>query len=172
MGQVPEEYEIVLPEVPEHINIEVNKEQELLKEWSNICKDNGLSQDIFNRGVNAFVNNEIAGLPDMQQEMQKLGDNANSRIEAADLWSKKYLTPESYDSLSKLASTAEGVKAIEEIMSLTKTQPLPNSNTVVDAELEENDLRSMMNDPRYYDPSQRDPAYYDKVTRLYEKKYG
>jgi hypothetical protein len=108
----------------------------------------------------------------MQQEMQKLGDNANSRIEAADLWSKKYLTPESYDSLSKLASTAEGVKAIEEIMSLTKTQPLPNSNTVVDAELEENDLRSMMNDPRYYDPSQRDPAYYDKVTRLYEKKYG
>ncbi len=114
----------------------------------------------------------MAGLPDMQQEMQKLGDNANSRIEAADLWSKKYLTPESYDSLSKLASTAEGVKASEEIMSLTKTQPLPNSNTVVDAELEENDLRSMMNDPRYYDPSQRDPAYYDKVTRLYEKKYG
>ena len=172
MGQVPEEYEIVLPEVPEHINIEVNKEQELLKEWSNICKDNGLSQDIFNRGVNAFVNNEIAGLPDMKQEMQKLGDNANSRIEAADLWSKKYLTPESYDSLSRLASTAEGVKAIEEIMSLTKTQPLPNSNTVVDAELEENDLRSMMNDPRYYDPAQRDQAYYDKVTRLYEKKYG
>ncbi len=88
MGNIPEEYEIVVPEVPEHINIEVNKEQELLKEWSAICKDNGLSQDIFNRGVNAFVNNEIAGLPDMQQEMTKLGDNASSRIEAADLWSK------------------------------------------------------------------------------------
>ena len=172
MSNVPEEYEIVIPEVPEHINIEVNKEQELLKEWSNICKDNGLSQDIFNRGVNAFVNNEIAGLPDMQQEMTKLGDNANSRIEAADLWSKKYLTQESYDSISKLASTAEGVKAIEEIMNLTKTQPLPNSNTVVDAELDETDLRSMMNDPRYYDPAKRDQAYYDKVTKLYSKKYG
>tara|TARA_R100000988_G_scaffold101499_1_gene74521 strand:+ start:398 stop:1150 length:753 start_codon:yes stop_codon:yes gene_type:complete len=172
MGNIPEEYEIVVPEVPEHINIEVNKEQELLKEWSAICKDNGLSQDIFNRGVNAFVNNEIAGLPDMQQEMTKLGDNANSRIEAADLWSKKYLTPESYEVAAKIASTAEGVKALEEIMNITRTQPLPNSNTVVDAELDETDLRSMMNDPRYYDPAKRDQAYYDKVTKLYSKKYG
>ena len=172
MSNVPEEYEIVIPEVPEHINIEVNKEQELLKEWSNICKDNGLSQDIFNRGVNAFVNNEIAGLPDMQQEMTKLGDNASSRIEAADLWSKKYLTPESYEVAAKIASTAEGVKALEEIMNITRTQPLPNSNTVVDAELDETDLRSMMNDPRYYDPAKRDQAYYDKVTKLYSKKYG
>ena len=57
-------------------------------------------------------------------------------------------------------------------MNLTKTQPLPNSNTVVDAELDETDLRSMMNDPRYYDPAKRDEAYYNKVTKLYEKKYG
>ena len=166
------EYKIVIPEVPEHINIEVNKDQELLKEWSAICKENNLSQEMFNRGVNAFVNNEIAGLPDTQQEMQKLGDNANSRVEAADLWSKKYLTPESYEVAAKMASTAEGVKALEEIMNLTKTQPLPNSNTVVDAELDETDLRSMMNDPRYYDPAKRDEAYYNKVTKLYEKKYG
>ena len=41
---VPEEYKIVIPEVPEHINIEVNKDQELLKEWSAICKENNLSQ--------------------------------------------------------------------------------------------------------------------------------
>ena len=156
----------------EHINIEVNKDQELLKEWSAICKENNLSQEMFNRGVNAFVNNEIAGLPDTQEEMAKLGDNANSRVEAADLWSKKYLTPESYEVAAKMASTAEGVKALEEIMNLTKTQPLPNSNTVVDAELDETDLRSMMNDPRYYDPAKRDEAYYNKVTKLYEKKYG
>ena len=169
---VPEEYKIVIPEVPEHINIEVNKDQELLKEWSAICRENNLSQEMFNRGVNAFVNNEIAGLPDTQEEMAKLGDNANSRVEAADLWSKKYLTPESYEVAAKMASTAEGVKALEEIMNLTKTQPLPNSNTVVDAELDETDLRSMMNDPRYYDPAKRDEAYYNKVTKLYEKKYG
>jgi mRNA deadenylase 3'-5' endonuclease subunit Ccr4 len=171
-GSIPEKYEIVMPEIPEDVNIEVNEEQELLKEWSNICKDNNLSQDVFNRGVNAFVNNEIAGLPNIKSEMEILGDNAKARLEAAELWSKKYLSNEAYDTMSRLATTADGVKAIEEIMNITKSKPLPNANTVVDAELEENDLRSMMNDPRYYDPSQRDPAYYAKVTKLYEKKYG
>ena len=172
LGSLPEKYEIVMPEIPEDINIEVNEEQELLKEWSNICKDNNLSQEVFNRGVNAFVNNEIAGLPNIESEMEVLGDNAKSRLEAAELWSKKYLSNEAYDAMSKLATTAEGVKAIEEIMNITKSKPLPNANTVVDAELEEGDLRSMMNDPRYFDPARRDQAYYDKVTRLYEKKYG
>lgn len=169
---VPEKYEIVLPEIPEEVNIEVNEDQELLKEWSNICKENNLSQDVFNKGVHAFVNNEIAGLPNLQSEMEQLGDNAKSRLEAAELWTKKYLSNEAYDAMSRLASTAEGVKAIEEIMNITKSKPLPNANTVVDAELEETDLRSMMSDPRYYDPARRDPAYYDKVTKLYEKKYG
>jgi len=169
---IPEKYEIVLPEIPEEVNIEVNEDQELLKEWSNICKENNLSQDVFNRGVNAFVNNEIAGLPNLKSEMEELGDNAKSRLEAAELWTKKYLSNEAYDAMSKLASTAEGVKAIEEIMNITKSKPLPNANTVVDAELEETDLRSMMNDPRYYDPSKRDEAYYNRVTKLYEKKYG
>ena len=69
---VPEKYEIVMPEIPKEINIEVNEEQELLKEWSSICKENNLSQDVFNRGVNAFVNNEIAGLPDIKAEMDNL----------------------------------------------------------------------------------------------------
>ena len=169
---VPEKYEIVMPEIPKEINVEVNEEQELLKEWSSICRENNLSQEVFNRGVNAFVNNEIAGLPNLNAEMEVLGDNAKSRLEAAELWTKKYLSNEAYDTMSKLASTADGVKAIEEIMNITKSKPLPNANTVVDAELDETDLRSMMNDPRYYDPSKRDEAYYNKVTKLYEKKYG
>jgi hypothetical protein len=169
---VPEKYEIVMPEIPKEINVEVNEEQELLKEWSSICRENNLSQEVFNRGVNAFVNNEIAGLPNLNAEMEILGDNAKSRLEAAELWTKKYLSNEAYDTMSKLASTADGVKAIEEIMNITKSKPLPNANTVVDAELDETDLRSMMNDPRYYDPSKRDEAYYNKVTKLYEKKYG
>ena len=169
---VPEKYEIVMPEIPKEINVEVNEEQELLKEWSSICRENNLSQEVFNRGVNAFVNNEIAGLPNLNAEMEILGDNAKSRLEAAELWTKKYLSNEAYDTMSKLASTADGVKAIEEIMNITKSKPLPNANTVVDAELDETDLRSMMNDPRYYDPAKRDEAYYNKVTKLYEKKYG
>lgn len=170
---VPESYEIKLPDgIPEDIQIDVNPEQPLMQEWQQICKDNGLSQDIFDKGVSAFVNNEISGLPNMQEEMAKLGDNAKTRVEAADLWSRKYLTPQSYDTIANLASTAEGVQAIEELMNLNKAKPLPNANTVVDAELDEGDLRAMMQDPRYWDQSRRDPAYVARVQGMFQKKYG
>jgi len=171
-SSVPESYEVRLPEVPEDVEITVDPEQELVKSWQQICKDNGLSQEVFDQGVAAFVNNEIAGLPNLQEEMSKLGDNARERIEAADLWSKKYLSTDAYDAIANLASTAEGVKALEEIMSLSKSKPLPNTNTVVDVELDERDLQSMMKDPRYWKEGMKDAAYIAKVTNLYQKKYG
>jgi len=171
-SSVPESYEVRLPEVPEDVEITVDPEQELVKSWQQICKDNGLSQEVFDQGVAAFVNNEIAGLPNLQEEMGKLGDNARERIEAADLWSKKYLSTDAYDAIANLASTAEGVKALEEIMSLSKSKPLPNTNTVVDVELDERDLQSMMQDPRYWKEGMKDPSYIAKVTNLYQKKYG
>ena len=171
-SSVPESYEVRLPEVPEDVEITVDPEQELVKSWQQICKDNGLSQEVFDQGVAAFVNNEIAGLPNLQEEMSKLGDNARERIEAADLWSKKYLSTDAYDAIANLASTAEGVKALEEIMSLSKSKPLPNTNTVVDVELDERDLHSMMQDPRYWKEGMKDPSYIAKVTNLYQKKYG
>jgi hypothetical protein len=171
-SSVPESYEVKLPEVPEDVEITVDPEQELVKSWQQICRDNGLSQEVFDQGVAAFVNNEIAGLPNLQEEMSKLGDNARERIEAADLWSKKYLSTDAYDVIANLASTAEGVKALEEIMSLSKSKPLPNTNTVVDVELDERDLQSMMQDPRYWKEGSKDQSYIRKVTDLYQKKYG
>ena len=172
-SSVPESYEVRLPQdIPEDVEITVDPEQELVKSWQQICRDNGLSQEVFDQGVAAFVNNEIAGLPNLQEEMAKLGDNARERIEAADLWSKKYLSTDAYDAIANLASTAEGVKALEEIMSLSRSKPLPNTNTVIDVELDERDLQSMMKDPRYWKEGMKDPAYIAKVTNLYQKKYG
>ena len=171
-SSVPESYEVRLPKVPEDVEITVDPEQELVKSWQQICRDNGLSQEVFDQGVAAFVNNEIAGLPNLQEEMAKLGDNARERIEAADLWSKKYLSTDAYDAIANLASTAEGIKALEEIMSLSRSKPLPNTNTVIDVELDERDLQSMMKDPRYWKEGMKDPAYIAKVTNLYQKKYG
>lgn len=172
-SSVPESYEVRLPQdIPEDVEITVDPEQDLVKSWQQICKDNGLSQEVFDQGVAAFVNNEIAGLPNLQEEMSKLGDNAKERIEAADLWSKKYLSTDSYNAIANMAATAEGVKALEEIMSLSRNKPLPNTNTVVDVELDERDLQSMMQDPRYWKDGSKDPAYIAKVTNLYQKKYG
>jgi hypothetical protein len=171
LKSAPEEYKVNLPELPENVDVTVSDEMEIVQWWKDTAKKNGLSQEQFDQGVEMFVNNAIATLPDMNAEMQKLGDNAKERVEAAELWSKKNLSPESYQTFSSVASTAEGVKVIEEIMKMTKDSPMPSTPTQVSVAPNLQDLKSMINDPRYYDSNRRDPAYVKRVEELFEKAY-
>ena len=171
LKSAPEEYKVNLPELPENVDVTVSDDMEIVQWWKDTAKKNGLSQEQFDQGVEMFVNNAIATLPDMNAEMQKLGDNAKERIEAAELWSKKNLSPESYQTFSSVASTAEGVKVIEEIMKMTKDSPMPSTPTQVSVAPNLQDLKSMINDPRYYDSNRRDPAYVKRVEELFEKAY-
>jgi len=168
-ANVPEKYEIKMPEIPEDINMEVHEDQPLLKWWGETARSMGLSQDQFNEGINQFVQNEINGLPNIDQEIQILGDNAKDRIESADLWAKKHLSENAYSTVAKLSSTAEGVKALEEIMALNKSAVMPQTPTAVDSKPSLNDLRSMMKDPRYWKDGDKDPAYIARVSKLFEQ---
>jgi len=171
LKSAPEEYKVNLPELPENVDVTVSDDMEIVQWWKDTAKKNGLSQEQFDQGVEMFVNNAMATLPDINAEMQKLGDNAKERVEAAELWSKKNLSPESYQTFSSVASTAEGVKVIEEIMKMTKDSPMPSTPTQVSVAPNLQDLKSMINDPRYYDSNRRDPAYVKRVEELFEKAY-
>ncbi len=171
LGKVPEEYKVNVPELPENVDVSVSEDMEIVQWWKDTAKQNGLSQEQFDEGVKVFIDNAMATLPDVNAEMQKLGDNSKERVEAAELWSKKNLSPESYNTFSSIASTADGVKAIEEIMKMTKDSPMPTTPTQVSVTPDLGDLKSMMNDPRYYDSNKRDDSYIKRVTELYEKAY-
>ena len=171
-ANVPEEYELKMPEIPEGIEMNLDKEIPLLKWWDNTAREKGLSQEEYNAGIKAFVDNQIDALPNLDNEKEQLGDNANARIEAADLWSKKNLSKESYEAIANFATTAQGVKALEEIMKLNKDAPIPETETAIEAAPSLEDLRSMMKDPRYWKDGERDQAYINKVSMMYEKYYG
>ena len=168
-AKVPEKYEIKMPDIPEDIDMEVHEDQPLLQWWSETAKSMGLSQDQFNDGINQFVQNEISGLPNVEAESQLLGDNAKDRIESADLWAKKHLSENAYNTVAKLSSTAEGVKALEEIMALNKSSVMPSSPTAVETKPSLEDLRSMMKDPKYWKDGEKDPAYIERVSKLFEQ---
>lgn len=168
-AKAPEEYVIPELELPEGVNVDINTEEPMLQWWADTARKAGLSQEQFAEGIEQFVNNEIAGLPDIQAEKELLGDNADQRIESANLWAKKNLTPDSYDAISQFAARADGVKVIEELMNLTKEAPIPQHETQIDVKPSLADLRSMMNDPRYHEDGKKDPAYIEKVTKLFNK---
>lgn len=168
----PEEYQIQTPELPDGIAIDVDPEMPLLQWWAETARTKGLSQEEFDAGINAFVQNEVNALPNAQAEKEILGDNADARIQSADLWAKKNLSQEAYDTVANLAGTANGVRAIEEIMGLTKDAPIPNTETKIDVSPDPLDLKAMMKDPRYWKDGEKDAAYIKKVTDLYEKYYN
>jgi len=166
---VPKEYEIKMPDdLPEDVQIDIDKDQPLMKWWSEKAKEMGFSQDQFNEGISQFINNEIGGLPNIEQEMLDLGDNAKERVESANLWAKKHLSEDAYNTISNLASTSNGIKTLEEIMSLNKKSVMPSTPTAIEGKPTLDDLRSMMKDPRYWKDGEKDNGYIQRVTKLFE----
>ena len=171
LSKVPESYKLNVPEMDENTKVTISEDMPIVKWWGKTAKEAGLSQEQYDSGVNAFIENATANLPNPELERQKLGDSGKERIEAANMWSKKHLSPDAYNAISSFASTADGVKALEEVMKLTKDSSMPTAPTQVDVAASMDDLKSMLNDPRYYDSARRDPAYVRRVTELYEKAY-
>jgi len=171
LQSVPEEYKLNVPELDGNVSLDINNDMPIVQWWNQTAKNAGLSQEQYDEGVKVFVDNAIANLPNTDLEIQKLGDAGRERVEAAELWSKKHLSPEAYNAISGFAATAEGVKALEEVMKLTKDSNMPTTQTQVDVSADIDDLKSMLKDPRYWDSSRRDPAYVKRVTELYEKAY-
>ena len=79
-------------------------------------------------------------------------------------WAKQNLRPEVYDAL---ASTAEGVIALYKMMS--SNEPMLGKEAGFEGELNEQSLRKMMKDPRYW--RDKDTAYINKITKGFEKLY-
>lgn len=171
LQNVPEEYKLNVPELDGNVSLDISNDMPIVQWWNQTAKNAGLSQEQYDEGVKVFVDNAIANLPNSDLEVQKLGDAGRERVEAAELWSKKHLSPEAYNAISGFAATAEGVKALEEVMKLTKDSNMPTTQTQVDVSADIDDLKSMLKDPRYWDSSRRDPAYVKRVTELYEKAY-
>ena len=135
----------------------------LLKWWADYSWENGLSQDEFNEGITKWA--EFTGLdqPDLEAVKKSLGDNANARVEAVQLFMNKFFPEDMQDAVAQLGTTAEGIKALELIQrSMQQTNVNPQASAPAKTTIE--DLMAKMKDPRYYDPARRDRAFVQEVT--------
>ena len=134
--------------------------------WSNFAWENGFSQDEFNEGLSRMLPPQ----PDLDAEVEKLGDNANARIEAVALWSQKNVPAEFESEIMRMGETAEGVQLLEHFMSALSDGGVSGDATTPTV-LGKQELESMMKDPRYWDNTRRDPAYVKQVDEGFAKLY-
>tara|TARA_Y100001951_G_scaffold103820_1_gene113604 strand:- start:295 stop:1041 length:747 start_codon:yes stop_codon:yes gene_type:complete len=159
---IPEKYE--LPALPEGITVEMVEENPMFSWWTNVAKENGMSQEEFEGGVVQYVDIMMGNQPDMETEMKVLGENGKARVDAVDAWAQKTFPPEEYEAIAfGLGSSAIGVQALERIIEMNKTGVKSEQFTQPEKKLTMADARAMMADPRYHDARYRDEAYVAKV---------
>ena len=100
-------------QIPEVLSEEEAATNPLLKEWAEYAWENGYSQEEFSHWVNKFAEYQDAQQPDLDQVRNDLGDNANQRIEAVQLFMNKFFPEEVQDAVAELGSSAAGIKALE-----------------------------------------------------------
>ena len=157
----------VLPEV---IDESQAVDNELLHWWSEFCFEHGYGQDKFADGIAKYASAIQEAIPDLDSEREKLGENADARIEALQLCANKFFDEGQMGALERLGQTSEGIEVLEKVMEALKGSSL-NGSAETQSGITEDDLKSMMQDPRYWKQGSRDAGFVQQVNDGFAKLY-
>ena len=158
-------------QLPDSIEPEDVADSDILQWWADHAFTYGFSQQEFAEGLEKIMDNALLDIPDPKEEMDKLGDNAEARVEAAALFSRQFFPEAHMESIERLAETAEGVQALEFIMEKLKS-PAIGSDATPSGQITEEGLREMMQDERYWHPARRNSDFVNQVTEGFQKLQG
>tara|TARA_R110000822_G_scaffold45294_8_gene121235 strand:- start:906 stop:1616 length:711 start_codon:yes stop_codon:yes gene_type:complete len=156
--------------LPDIIDEEQAVDNEMLAWWADHAHENGYSQEEFSDGIAKYAEHMASQGPDLETEKRSLGENAEARIEAVDLWANKFFPEEYSDQIELLGQSAQGIKMLEHFMKQSQ-QSTPAGQFQAPVSTTQDDLDTMMKDPRYWNPAKRDPAYVKSVQDGFSKLY-
>jgi hypothetical protein len=170
-ASAPESYEIKLPEdleIPTGVELNLSDEDPLVQWFFGFAKEKGLSQEDVSSAITEYVKLELAGMPDMEGELAKLGDYGKDRLQRVHNWLDKSLSQEEVQALSPLMTSAESIEALEKLMK--GASPMEFESDPPSPAMTLDELRQMQNDPRYW--RDKEPTFIKKVEEGYRRLYG
>ena len=145
-------------------------DNKLLEWWSQTSFENGYNQEEFNSGIMMYLEQISETLPNPEEEMVKLGDNANVRVEAVSLFANQYFPKNLIPTVELLASTAEGVQILEHIQEQTKGINISSPSQPIN-QINEAQLRDLMASDEYHNPTKRNPEVVRQVESGFKQLY-
>jgi hypothetical protein len=132
----PETYEAVLSEELTEAGVELVADDPMLEKAFELGKELNMSQEGMSKLINMYAEIQLAENKAYEEQraenMKLLGANASSRIDGINKWIDANLDNETAEGLRGIATTAEGIKAIEQLISKTKSAPVaPQDSTPV-----------------------------------------
>jgi hypothetical protein len=161
---------VISEEAQKLLDMGAATDNKLLDWWSQTAFDNGYNQEEFNQGIMMYLEQISETLPNPEEELVKLGDNANVRIEAASLFANQYFPKDLMPTVELLASTAEGVKVLEHIQEKHKGINVSTPSQPIN-QINEAQLRDLMASDEYHNPSKRNPEVVRQVESGFKQLY-
>ncbi len=171
-ANVPESPDRYQPDVPQDIlpegsEVNIDDNDPILQEFKQKAHDVGLSNEQFNELFQTYVKAQVQSLPDVEQEVQRLGDYGPQRVERVERWMQTHLSENAQQQMQTLAVNADTVALFEEMMELSGE---PKFQTTQDGEVQEgvtmDDLKKLQASEEY---RRGDKAVVQKVRNGYQK---
>lgn len=180
----PEEYELPLPDdIPEGARLD----EALLGEFRTLAHETGLTKETAKGLFDWYVKRQMEASKSSETEYQnyvkeseatlrkELGKNYDKGVDAAKKLLKTYGDAELVEFLdtSRLSSDPRFVRFMVTVAGHFGEDRLRTpDDAVMSGKITREKLQSMMRDPRYHDPSRRDPEFVRMVDQGYRKLFG
>ena len=156
-------------QLPEYVDDATDSE--LLNWWADHAFENGFGQEEFEKGIEMYAQAVQGSQPNLEEEAKKLGDNANDRVQAANLFANKFFPKDALPAIERMCESHEGIIALEAIMDAVRDGGYTEGSAAPGG-VTEDSLREMMQDERYWNPAKRDSGYVKQVQDGFSKLYG
>jgi len=174
----PESYEASLSDELIEAGVELLPDDPLMEKAIEFAKSSNMSQEGFNSMVQLYAESQLAEHLALDEykasQLESLGNNATQRIEGINKWASANLDPESYEGLKGVITTAEGVKAVEALISKTKNAPVAATDTAPAVSMTQTELDAMYfaKDDNGNRKINTDPSYKAEYERKRDALHG
>lgn len=156
----------------------VPEDDPLVGSFSEWAKENGVSQEGFQKLAQTYIDSQLEVQKSMQidinAEKQKLGPNADKIINEMASWGQNMVkrgiwSVDDFEEFKIMGGTAKGLNALMKVREYYgDMQRIPVDVAAVSDRPSREDLNAMIADPRYAS----DPSYRRKVEQAFEDAYG
>lgn len=168
----PDKYEFKISDelaeqLPEHIAVNLDENDPMVGWFRQTAHEYGLSQDKFQELLDNYVASSLANMPDFDQEMAKLGDYADQRLERVEGFVEKHLSDGAQQTLRSMAVRADTIQLFEEFMQLAGEPAFAmGEDGAVQETISREDIQKLMASEEY---RRGDPATVRKVRNGFQK---
>lgn len=149
----------------------------MLKDFVGLAKDQGFSQEQFDQLAELYANHvgaiEDKIQVDREQEMKKLGRNADKVIQSTEQWLTKLhnagtLNNDEIEAMGRASNNAAFISALSKIRASYMESDIPGIDMQESQKVSMSDVQSMMADPKYG----KDAVFTKKVEDMVYAMYG